>query len=411
VRFAWTGNGPRLLPAAPPGLDLLDRWVADAVGECHHLLIRYGERVSRARLIAQIARRHPDARIAVVAARDSVVYQTRKDLRRCRIEAEPITRRYCPQVIPRVIVSTFGRLAQEKVKYCEVDIVIVLDAVEAVGEDAQLALEWGERARLIGLLDVHSAPSPRERAWVFAIFGRTVLVVPRHGRRQMPVDVATVGITGGPMLPNGLGDLEVLRQGVWRSPVHNRRLARLAQAFACNDVAAVRRDCPAAVEHVAGGAALRVVMLVAGVEQAIAVARLLPAWPIVTGASVHTIGLGTGDEELLWQRRVAPWPLERAIVTTAGLNLWQVEYADVLIRADGGVDIPTALVAATRSHSQAERRLLLVDCDDRHHRLLRVRSRQRQAAYSRQWGNQMTAAIAAWPPADASAIIWEEDCL
>jgi hypothetical protein len=57
---------------------------------------------------------------------------------------------------------------------------------------------------------------------------------------------------------------------------------------------------------------------------------------------------------------------------------------DVLVRADGGVGLPAlGSMELTEPNSEPVRLLLVVDVDDRHHPVLRRRSRSRREAYDR----------------------------
>jgi hypothetical protein len=82
------------------------------------------------------------------------------------------------------------------------------------------------------------------------------------------------------------------------------------------------------------------------------------------------------------------------IATAQGIGELDWSRLDVLVRADGGLGLPpmpTAppgqIILREKNLAKArsgEPRLLLVDLEDRHHPLLRRRSRERRAAYAEQ---------------------------
>ena len=99
---------------------------------------------------------------------------------------------------------------------------ICLDAREALGRDACLAIGHADRARLFGFLgrDERLAPYDRDRVW--AVFGLDALDVPRHGHVARPVEVRFARMTGGPV-PPGPDVVALKRDGIWANPVRNRQ--------------------------------------------------------------------------------------------------------------------------------------------------------------------------------------------
>ena len=192
------------------------------------------------------------------------------------------------------------------------DIVIVLDAPEALGRYARLALTGAPQARLYGLLDRSRRLAPYDGDRVLALFGLDEVVIPRHGCVERPVEVVTVRVTGGPAVAPGDDVVALKRRAVWLNPVRNRRLARLAGALAQGDLGRVAAESPALAARLGDGAESRVVVLVENVEHALALAERLPGWPIVTGPDVVTVGLsaqpGRGPGAVPLGRRGATGP-------------------------------------------------------------------------------------------------------
>ena len=76
----------------------------------------------------------------------------------------------------------------------------------------------------------------------------------------------------------------------------------------------------------------------------------------------------------------------RVVATLAGLDAAGPVWPDVVIRADGGADVPEDLAAFSITRNHQPRPLLLVDPDDRHHPVLRRWGRSRRKSYlARGW--------------------------
>jgi hypothetical protein len=197
---------------------------------------------------------------------------------------------------------------------------------------------------------------------------------------------------GGPVPP--VPDVVALkREGIWANPVRNRRVARLAKALAAGDGPGLAAEHPTIAAWAAGVDISRVIVLVEGIEHALALADRLPGWGLLAGPHVATAGLSARHRHILEGRiRAGDVQPRRAIATLAGLAATDVERTGVIVRADGGVGIPGALESGLAMPYPAGRPLLLVDLDDRHHPELRRRSRARRAAYlDRGWAVDGTA--------------------
>jgi hypothetical protein len=220
-----------------------------------------------------------------------------------------------------------------------------------------------------------------------SLFGFEHLVIPRHGCHERLVFIASKAITGGQPLPADLDDLELKRRGIWRHDRRNRAVAAMARAIREGDRTRLQELCPAAWAALTNVQTPVVCVVTDNVEHALALHRRLPGWEIRTGLSLELRGLRKSDRRVLLAGR-SPcncWA-EPCIVTLAGMEQADIASVDVLIRADGGMDLPP-IAREQLVQAQADRRLLLiVDVQDRHHPVLRRWSAKRRRAYdSRGW--------------------------
>ena len=174
-------------------------------------------------------------------------------------------------------------------------------------------------------------------------------------------------IHGGPPLGSDIDILTVKRMGLWRHPVRNRQIAKLARS-GIDDSDSCRPP--------------NRIVLVENVEQALALSRFLPTWSIVAGDSFHTAGLSPLDQNSLNKNRVPEGVTDRVIVTAQGMPKIKLSGVDTIIRADGGTGLPALnLDDLIEPNQQAPRPLRVIDFFDHHHPELHQRSRQRQQAY------------------------------
>ena len=128
----------------------------------------------------------------------------------------------------------------------------------------------------------------------------------------------------------------------------------------------------------------RVAVVVENIEHAIELAKQLPRWPVITGRGVTVEGLSAEARSLLerrsWNESRGP---NRMIITLAGLENFDAELLDVVIRAEGGEHLPSAIENLTITNNRKYPALELIDCDDHHHPLLRKWSRARRNEYDR----------------------------
>jgi hypothetical protein len=390
-RLPW---GPR--PLAEPDRDrlgrlgLIDGPLLDFIRRRDRGLIRYvPEAVDPVRLVAQVALAYLGAEIAVVAAREEDVVRTGERLKQYVPEARWGTCRSIPRELTRVVVASPWALVdppgQVWPSVATKDIVLVLDPIAALGKKARMALGLARRARLFGLLTRDEEPSPRDADGLAELFGFYRISVPRHGHGERPVEAVFARIIGGPQLSPGLDLLDLKRRGLWDHRLRNRRIARLASAFARDDRGAIAAELPALAPLLeeSRSPARGVAVVVEGLEHALALSGRLPGWEVLPAPGIDvepSCGLpgasrGGGS---------AAGPSTGVIATFGGLERLRDRWVDVLIRADGGTGMLPSLDVLRVRPNRGCSRLVLVDLDDRHHPALRRRSRLRREAYDAQ---------------------------
>jgi hypothetical protein len=386
-----SGISPQPLPppCQVPGFEPADRGLLQLVREHDWALIRHDPKaVDAARLVAQVALAWPDRTLVVAARRRREVYDLARRLRAFLPRVSVVTARDKPAAVDRVVVATYeglGHTASYRAPGHKVfdvswvDTVVVPDAREATGRVAITCLSRAVRARLYGLIDTAARPAPLERDQLASLFGFQELAIPYHGCRERPVRVVHCRIHGGPELPLASTGVPLERRGLWQHPVRNRKVRQLASAFRKGDEEELGRLLGVTISTPPPG----VLVLVANVEQALALAPQLPGWPVAAGPGVLTDGL---TAEQACRLRAMPDPCclgpLHAVVTPTALPGTDLARVSVLLRADGGSGLPPfgPGVLVERDDVPA-RPLLVVDFLDRHHPVLRRRSRRRRAAY------------------------------
>jgi hypothetical protein len=385
-RVRLTGDAPAPLPA--PDLDRLAGF-----GRIDHGLLRFvrdhdrgliravpGGKVSVARLLAQVALAWPKKRIIVVAGRIADARRLRRRLAGYLSRVGLTTSRDPTPRARRVIVATPSRLGQGQVGIERRHIYIALNPEELFAGLRGFGIEgirglW--RGRLYGLLPTDRRLAPRQRDLVTALFGADEVVVPRHGRAPLAVEVVFSRIAGGARPPHRDGAL-VKRTGVHEHALRNRRLCQLARALAVRDRALLGAKFPEVAGRL-GGKVGRVGVLVDHVGHGLALARLL-GWPLVAGAVVHEGGL-TEEEQAILRRGRDEHQRRKVPVVVTGEGMRRAGRFDVLVRADAGVGLPAIPAPRLCAPRGRPGRLLLVDFKDEHHPLLRRWSGRRRTAY------------------------------
>lgn len=388
------GEAPGALPepdeAGLAQLGVIDRVLLDAVRRHGQALVRLGAGVDPALLVAQLARAWPTKTLAVAVATREDARRLGRALRAFLPDVSVITGQTSPAEVAPVVVTTYPGLGHTA--RCRppgprlydlswLDVVVCVDALAATGNLAGECLSHAHRARLVGLLPADAKPAPLESDLLACLFGFHEICVPRHGHRERPVRVVRYPIPEGAELPASLEGLPLKRRSLWHHALRNRKVARVADALYRGDAATVR-------EMLGGGATpdapCGVVVVTEGVEHALALAPLLPDWPLGAGGHVHEGGLSPAQLARL-HRPPDPFGTgpRRAILTSACLADADLAGVDVLVRADGGVGLPPLDERKlVEPDAGPERPLLLVDFQDRHHPRLRRRSRLRREAYA-----------------------------
>ena len=124
----------------------------------------------------------------------------------------------------------------------------------------------------------------------------------------------------------------------------------------------------------------RVGVYVDQVAHGLALAALL-GWPLVAAEDVWGAGL-TGEGRAILKRGRAGGALREKPVVVTPDGLQRAGRFDALVRADGGTGLPALPAAPLRVKHGRDARLLVIDCRDEHHPLLRRWGRQRRAAYA-----------------------------
>lgn len=374
--FERLDGGRAEWPLAPSGGRLADRPLLDAVYAHERLLVRYRlGHVHPAKLISQIAHAWPMKKIHVAVTRQRDVAALGGQLQTDLPDTGVITCKHPLAKTGQVTVGTYQSLpgayqAQGGTELERIDLIIMLDAQEALGTAGIACLRKCYRARLVGLLPLGTDFSTGEQDELAAIYGFQQVVIPRYGHRQRQVEVRFIPIYGGPTLGADIDLVTQKRAGLWRHPVRNRQIARLAH-----------RD----LGQADGRRSPSRIILVENVEHALALSRLLPTWSIVAGDAVHAAGLSQIDQSMLNDNWVQHGMTDRAIVTAQGMYKIKLSEVDIVIRADGGTGLPALnLNDLIEPNQQTPRLLQLIDFIDHHHPDLHQRSRQRQQAYREQ---------------------------
>jgi hypothetical protein len=332
-----------------------------------------------ATLCGEICLAFTAARVAFQVATEAGGEQLAEGLRRQGICVTLAFSDRCSNPGQRVTVATSHGLGHHSVISEPVDLLICTEAAQAVGERIQIVLLSYGRSRLFGLLSNNLKIPPSVADRIMAAFGPEEISVPRLGFTGRQVEVIWSTVRGGPGLAGSLTGSELYERGVAQNPTRNRRIARIAMAVAESDEAKLRQLRMSVACPRSGPSACVVVVRTVG--HALRLAERLPTWSIVTTPHVHHVGLDAPQTSLLASRRHAFPDLSRAIITVPALATLDLHAVDVLIRAAGGTDLPDLSAETLLCRAPGDRRLLVIDFDDRQHAELRRASRRRREAY------------------------------
>jgi hypothetical protein len=174
-------------------LRLLDVGLLNLVQDEPYGVIRVAtERVSRARLIAQVALANPEKRIVVMEHRRDGCEKLAHEMGRFEIIATAIHGKIrSPAFFGRVVVATPDYVEWFVINESDRVILIAHDASEVVlNPNAWRSVSSASRARLYGILPIASRLSPKQEVMLRAMFGFPELVIPCHGCVQRPVVVS-----------------------------------------------------------------------------------------------------------------------------------------------------------------------------------------------------------------------------
>ena len=168
-----------------------DSQVVEFITQQEYGLIRYRPgAVDPGRFIAQVALCWPSMKIAVVARRQNEVREVAKGLRYYGVNVSAVTGKSKPGKVATVVVTTPVGLGSNAVydvpehapfDVSWLDIVFVLDALEATTKEPMGCLSAAVRARRYGFSPIGEKGSPLERDHVTVLFGFAELTVPAHG--------------------------------------------------------------------------------------------------------------------------------------------------------------------------------------------------------------------------------------
>lgn len=389
VELRRSSPSPVRLPAVDgqrvAWLGLLDTDMLRLVRDHERGLIRHDSRggVDPVRLINEIALAYPTATVAVVVASASRGANLARRLTGGLLgEVALLTSRSCNAQAGRVVVGTPYGMAHDSVEFGKRDIVIFPRAQDAVQHDAQIALTTPDpHFRLFGMIPAGCTLAPCERDWITATYGFHETMIPRHGCVNRPIRVIFAPIRGDLRLPQDVNSLNLKRSGIWRHPVRNRRVSRIASAISVSDSVLLRQHLPQAASILEEQISGRIAVVVESIEHALNLAERLHGWPVVTGEDVIRAGLDAGQRQLLDERQGQPGGTGPCIATAAGLTSMDLTTVGVIVWTGAGAHLPPIPVERLICSPHTPQQLLLVDLDDRHHPQLRRWTRDRQAAY------------------------------
>ncbi len=298
--------------------------------------------VHPARLVAQVALAWPKLRIVVIATRIDDACAVVEQLAKLGVDATLLTGCHTSSRIKRVVVGTYAQLAQAGVRLRKRHICFAMNPTELFDTVANTALAVIKDlaiARLYGFLPTDMTMPVRSRDLVLGIFGPEQVIVPKHGWRPLPIEVAFTPVHGGHRPPHRAKYDVVKRVGVHEHRVRNRRIVRLAQVLnkQCkkNEIA---QEFPGVEKVVAGRQPVHVGVLVDNIDHGLHLAALLD-WPLVVGDHINEQGL-TADQQALLQRGRTQdaRTLEPVVMTGEGMQI--AGRFGVIIRADGGTGLP-----------------------------------------------------------------------
>lgn len=241
--------------------------------------------------------------------------------------------------------------------------------------------------RLFGFLSDQQRLSQWEQDWLTATFGLDEICVPAHGYQEVMPQVVWAPFHWHHRNAGQVDDspAALKRSLIWKHHARNRFISKLAKTLHAGETSAIAEYVPDSCDALAGDQPRQVILLVDGVEQALAIAPRLPKWPIVTGNNINQRYL-TGKQRRVVAARGSMWQDgSHLIVTAAGAENIDIaaNAQSVVIWASSGGHLPPLPPAWRIVPASEARNLLIVDIDDRGKSLLAEWKRQRKKAYQR----------------------------
>ncbi len=364
---------------------VVDHDLLKAVQLHDRLIVRYGSKVNRAWLVAQIALAYPTASILVAVSRRQEARWFGQHLRRWLPDVTVVTSDHPePQVTGRVVVAMHICLGAGPLRTAYRDIYIAPDALESLSVKGKQGLDEAFRARCIGLLPDKKILAPHDADELRCYYGFEEVAIPAHGQHLLPIDVVFERMCGGPQIAADDRPDRFRRAVVWQNVFRNRRIICLAKAIVTADCQTLQWRFPVTAAARAWRLPQRVAIMVTGVEHALDLLPRLPGSMLLAGKDINVAGLAPADRKFLAARASQGNRPNLQIVTAAALEQVNLSQIDVVIRADAGsgdllFENRQLLVQNIDNH-----RLLLIDFDDRTDPQLRRWSRWRRQAYATQ---------------------------
>jgi len=360
----------------------VDNALLRCVRQQDRAVVRYTPgKVKPAWLITQIARGWPERTLVIVTTRTDDTLDMAKQLRRYGLDVTYATRGHYPDEIGRVLVATESFLSGHPEVQTR-DIAVFLDDAEAFSSKGLEVGKFAYDARVYGFLADYAKPEPFIRDHIAALFAFEEVRIPEHGRVLQPVEVVSVAYKGGvpPESAEKKTAFTVKRDCIWRNNGRNQFIARLCRGIVDGDTDGLKLPnrlmelINGTIRPKTGSYGPKIGIIVDNVDHALALAGVLQEVAICMSKDVNRFGLSKKQESQLPEEEGDDWKV--CISTFAGLA--ELPRVNVLIRADGGMGVPEALINVYVSKPS-----LVVDVCDRHHPLLRLWQRQRHEEYER----------------------------
>jgi len=318
-------------------------------------------------LIAQVAHTWPDKKLMVWTKSLTDAQCLSRKLQSLGVDANWSTGRYIPKRTPQILLGTADFFSRDTAVQTR-DIAIMLDATQISTRAGLEAIRYALNARMYGFLADDVQPEPFTSDLITAVYGFEHLHIPEHGRVATRPDVFLTQFPGGVDVRRNATPFEVQQQAIWRNKGRHAFIAKLARDIVNGETSDVR--LAGALRDRLGIGLPVVAVMAANLEHALALGRVMPAATMLTGDDVYLNGLSRRDERRFY--RSVDLDDRLYIVTPAAKD--QIDGVDVVIKADARADVQEINV-------YQERQPLIIDVQDRQHRLLRRGGDQRREAY------------------------------